>query len=449
MAKLRLQKGESMLACVDKYVVIDIETTGLDTRWDSIIEVCAVRFVSGERVDSYKSLVNPHRELDDFIVELTGITNEMVSIAPDIEEVLSSLLAFVGDAVLVGHNINFDVNFLYDEAERIGLGGFYNNFIDTMRLGRRVFPNMPNHRLATMVDVLGITSRPAHRAEADCNATAALYERIKERIAADNIDLATKRKTKTGLKATDIAASVSEFDEEHPLFGKVCVFTGALSIPRREAMQLVADVGGINADGVTKTTNFLILGNTEYNASLKGAKSSKQKKAEAYILAGQDLTILSEVTFFDLLKDSQVRSQLPLPENKMSALQYEYAERLFALIQEAKLDTEYLRFFADEKHLDLRFYYQVLRIEFTTKKVFIVGKGDGSNFLSIIPTAPIIRLTHNYHIELLTPDDLILYQRYIVEEYKRAVEQLRELLTEIPDAMEKSIKRYCKDGIAF
>lgn len=74
---------------------------------------------------------------------------------------------------------------------------------------------------------------------------------------------------------------------------------------RKEAMQIIADIGGINADNVTKKTNYLILGNFDYNSNVKDNKSAKLKKAEKYILQGQDLEILSENVFYDLINEAE------------------------------------------------------------------------------------------------------------------------------------------------
>lgn len=82
----------------------------------------------------------------------------------------------------------------------------------------------------------------------------------------------------------------------------MCVFTGTLDkMQRKEAMQLIADLGGIPGDGVTKKTNYLILGNNDYCKTIKDGKSSKQKKAEKMILEGADLQIVPEAVFYDIV----------------------------------------------------------------------------------------------------------------------------------------------------
>ena len=106
-----------------------------------------------------------------------------------------------------------------------------------------------------------------------------------------------------GVKAADITATSVNFDPEHPLYGKVCVFTGALErMTRKEAMQIVVDLGAICGDSVTEKTNYLILGNNDYCTTIKDGKSSKQKKAEKLKLKGNEIEIISENIFYDLIK---------------------------------------------------------------------------------------------------------------------------------------------------
>ena len=104
-------------------------------------------------------------------------------------------------------------------------------------------------------------------------------------------DVLQRAHGKRNLRASDIVRKPRSVRTDSPLYGRVVVFTGALEkMTRKEAMQLVADLGGINADSVTKKTNFLVLGNNDLCSSIKDGKSSKHKKAEKYILGGADLS---------------------------------------------------------------------------------------------------------------------------------------------------------------
>ena len=102
-----------------------------------------------------------------------------------------------------------------------------------------------------------------------------------------------------------LKAESDNFDTTHPLYGKVCVFTGKLELMSREqAAQLVVNLGGTCGNGVTKKTNYLILGNNDYCSTIKDGKSSKQKKAEQLILSGQDLQIIPEDVFYELVLEN-------------------------------------------------------------------------------------------------------------------------------------------------
>ena len=114
---IRAGKGHSKLDLVSSYVAIDIETTGLDPLFDDIIELGAVRIQNGEEVDVFNALVNPGYDIDPFIIDLTGITNEMLNGALPISKVLPLFLEFAGNELLIGHNVNFDINFIFDACK--------------------------------------------------------------------------------------------------------------------------------------------------------------------------------------------------------------------------------------------------------------------------------------------------------------------------------------------
>ena len=178
----REYKGKSLLVSLNDYVSVDIETTGLSPRYDSIIEVGAVRFRKGRPVDEVSLLINPGFEIPGFISALTGITNDDLFPAPPVEDVLPYFLDFVGGDVILGHNVNFDVNFLYDKALYLGLPPVANDFIDTMRLSRNLYKQYRHHKLADLAERFGVEQKTAHRALADCYTAAACYEHMKNKL---------------------------------------------------------------------------------------------------------------------------------------------------------------------------------------------------------------------------------------------------------------------------
>lgn len=323
---MREHKGKSIIALPSDYVVIDTETTGLDYDYCEVIEVSAVRYSGGAIVDKFTTLVKPEltetyyplrnggegewvaRYVDEFITDLTGITNEMLADAPDPVEVLPKFMDFVKDSVLIGHNVNFDINFLYDAAERHCGLTLSNDFIDTMRIARKLLPDLKHHRLSDVAAACGVTVPDAHRAEADCLTTAACFAEMKARILALGTEADfRKRFVKVYINSDylkNITAETAEIDETNPIYGKGVVFTGSMStMPRKEGLQLVANLGGIPQDSITKKTNFLVIGSEEFASCVKNGKTRKMQKAESYKAKGEEIEILSEAAFFDMISD--------------------------------------------------------------------------------------------------------------------------------------------------
>ena len=403
---MRQYKGNSLIDFPDSYTVIDIETTGLDPTVDSIIELAAIRIENGNLSDTYSSLVNPGFPISQFISQLTGITNEELENAPFLKDILIDFYNFLGNSILVGHNIHFDINFLYDNIERETGRFLSNDFIDTLRLSKSFIKQAPSYKLIDLAAFFKIPVTVSHRALSDCELTNELfkqllllsqtctekeqellnaltydesipfygkkivvkglpqyysfnfmrevskkchatmtdifysscdyivfskytYQRYKRGEYSEKFEkanrLSTEGKltilsedewcqlmnlpiptlsTKTVVKAKSISTANIDFDETHPLYGKLCVFTGTLDkMTRKEAMQLVVDVGGLVGDSVTKKTNYLILGNNDYCPTIKDGKSAKQKKAETLKLSGQDIDIISENVFYDMIAE--------------------------------------------------------------------------------------------------------------------------------------------------
>lgn len=309
------EKGKNIISFPDDYVIIDIETTGLSTDWDSIIEVAALKVHNGEIINEYSSFVEYNDDLPEFITNLTGITNEMLVGAPSPQIVMKELSDFIGSDIIIGYNINFDINFLYDYFEEHLKSKLNNDYVDCMRMARKLYPENKHHRLKDMVDLFNIKVDTEHRALDDCKATKFVYDNIHTNIISKFNDedkfIKLFAKTSKNLNAKDITTTKTNFDETHPLYGKKCVFTGTLEkMVRQEAMQLVVDFGGEVQNKVTKETNYLILGNNDYCASIKGGKSNKQKKAEQLMLKGQDISVIPENVFYDMITSPLDYSEL-------------------------------------------------------------------------------------------------------------------------------------------
>ncbi|WP_277584198.1 PolC-type DNA polymerase III [Psychrobacillus antarcticus] len=153
------------------YIVFDVETTGLSATYDKIIELAAVKMQNGNIIDRFERFVNPHHALSATTIELTGITDEMVRNAPEIEQVIKDFYEFIGDGIIVAHNASFDMGFLYEGYRRTGIDYFNHPVIDTLELARFLHPEMKSHRLGTLTKKFNIELTQAHRAIFDCEAT--------------------------------------------------------------------------------------------------------------------------------------------------------------------------------------------------------------------------------------------------------------------------------------
>ena len=164
------------------FCVIDLETTGGSATDCGITEIGAVKLRGGECLGTFQTLVNPGRAIPPQITILTGITHAMVMPAPRIEAVLPSLLEFIGDAVIVGHNVRFDLSFLQAALERDQRPKLTNRAVDTVALARRlVRDEVPNCKLGTLAERLRLEHRPNHRALDDALTTGDLLHLLLER----------------------------------------------------------------------------------------------------------------------------------------------------------------------------------------------------------------------------------------------------------------------------
>jgi len=285
-----------ILTFASAYTVIDIETTGLDPEVDGITELAAIRVRNNRPDEFFQTLVYPGKEISEDIQRLTGITNAMVKDQPPLEEVVDRFLEFIGDDILVGHNIvRFDVDFI---NRRIGDGRqISNRLVDTMWVARKLFgKEIANLRLKTVASFLGIGESEEHRALADSETTFRCYEGM-ARYAKENHLIIESSRFKDW-KASDIKPSASEC-EEQPLCSQTFVITGNLgSIDRKEAMQRIVDLGGTVKDAITKSTSFLVLGDNG------GAITTKHQKALEMQSEGKDIRIISTDEFLTMIYKS-------------------------------------------------------------------------------------------------------------------------------------------------
>jgi len=161
------------------YVVIDLETTGLDADKDEIIEIAALKVEEHEIRDDFSVLVRVDRALPSKIVEITGITDAILSEGGvNLSVALTGFLEFIGAMPMVSHNVGFDYEFLRGACARCGLPLFANRCVDTLPLAKRLVKEVSNYKLATLAGHFGIEQEAPHRSANDCRTTQMLYAKL-------------------------------------------------------------------------------------------------------------------------------------------------------------------------------------------------------------------------------------------------------------------------------
>ncbi len=170
----------------EEIVVFDIETTGLTPRTDRITEIGAVKLKAGQIIDSFSTLINPEMEIPYNIIQLTGITNEMVADQRTIKDVMPEFINFIGDCPLVAHNAMFDWGFIRSKAFELG-SDLKNTVLDTLQLSRTLLTTLKKHKLNIVCEHLGIKLENHHRAVNDAEATAQMFLKFTEMLSDRNI----------------------------------------------------------------------------------------------------------------------------------------------------------------------------------------------------------------------------------------------------------------------
>lgn len=164
---------------MDSYIVVDLETTGLNPKQDKIIEIGAVKVENGRVTDTFQSFVNPGRPLTERVENITHITGEELEKAPYIEEILPDYMEFAKEKPLVGHSILFDYSFLKRAFVNMGYS-YEREGVDTLAIARVFLPELESKRLEKLCRYFGIEHQ-AHRAFEDARATYALFELLKDK----------------------------------------------------------------------------------------------------------------------------------------------------------------------------------------------------------------------------------------------------------------------------
>jgi DNA polymerase III subunit epsilon len=177
------------------YTIVDVETTGGSPFWNRIIEIGILRVEKGEIVAKYQTLLNPGRELPEFITKLTGITDSDLEGAPTFEEVKDEILDLFEDAVFVAHNVGFDYEFIRQEFRRVGYE-FSAQQLCTVRLSRVLFPKEKHHNLGAIIERFQFSPEHRHRAFDDAKVLWEFLQMLESTIESTQLEKALERTMK-------------------------------------------------------------------------------------------------------------------------------------------------------------------------------------------------------------------------------------------------------------
>ena len=221
------------------YAIVDIETTGTNATYNCITEVAIYVHDGDKIVDEWHSLINPKREIPPFIIQMTGITNEMVADAPEFADVAEEIYTMLHDKIFVAHNAGFDYGFIKSHLLENGYE-LKSKKLCTVRLSRKIFPGFKSYSLGRLCESLGVQIENRHRAAGDALATAKIFGMLIQKDTGNHVTTALKRNSKEQLLPPNMEKAVLEQLPEacgvyyfHDAAGKIIYVGKAINIKSR------------------------------------------------------------------------------------------------------------------------------------------------------------------------------------------------------------------------
>ena len=224
---------------VTSYVCFDLETTGLSPDRDEIIEIGAVKVVEGKVTDRFMHFVKPDMPISAEVSSLTGISNEMVGDAGPTDRIIYDFLQFCESYPVIGHNLMFDYRFTCRYAKKYYMD-FQKEGIDTLKIARKVLPDLPSKSLESLCTYYNIVNASAHRAYHDALATAKLYQTLKHYFGAESEELFCA--TPLAWKQKKVQAATNrqkEYLKELAKYHKIDINGDLESLTRSEASRMI------------------------------------------------------------------------------------------------------------------------------------------------------------------------------------------------------------------
>lgn len=301
------------------FVAIDVETA---TRKKSSICEIGIAIIGKDKelkvsrswfVQPPGNVYEPHNTM------VHQITPEDTAGSPTFAEVWPEVLPYIEGQLVVAHNTAFDMYALRDALDEFHLPYPTFTHVCSCRLSQKVFPGLYNYRLETVCKAIGFPMEKHHRAGIDAVAAARVFLACLERCHKETLEdlqnffhfkcghfanstfLPQRAQSGSRTKPSEIIGSPNLIDEGNYFYNKEVCFTGKCSFGTREELcQMIADIGGIPADRVTKRTQVLVVGQQDYRVVGERGLSNKQKKAMDSLDKGQEIEILSEAEFLQM-----------------------------------------------------------------------------------------------------------------------------------------------------
>lgn len=277
----------------NNYIVLDTETTGLDRDLDRIVQIAIAIVDNGEISEEFETLINPGFHIPEAATAINHITDSDVKDAPKIEDVIPKILDMIGDRIVVGHNISFDLAFLSYAIEKSGRSCTI-AYADTLSTAKQAV-NLPNYKLETIAKYFGVLDEQSHQALDDVRATNAILRK--------SIDLILKthdeqlRQKREERAAQDAERRIKY--KNSPLLDKTFVFTGKFELRRENLEGMLTTVGALLRDRPTGKTNYIVVGDTSDYP--EWAISRKLGRVDELIADGKAISKISEQQYVQMI----------------------------------------------------------------------------------------------------------------------------------------------------
>lgn len=279
------------------FCIVDIETTGLSSPIDKIVEIGILKIQDNSVVDSFSSLVNPGRHISAEASAVNGIYDSDISAAPCFNEVAGRVANMLRDSVVIGHNVTFDLGFIQNE---LAAAGYIENYayIDTLGCARHIVKGLPNYKLQTLLAYYEIAPGKAHRASSDVQATYELFKALRTEYRKQyNEALGKAREERERRKQENRIKYAAS-----PLLEKNFCFTGEFLAERHELEAMAPLVGACVRNEVNGKTAYLVKGDVSHYPDWAVAR--KYGKAMELAGTGKPIKIIDERQYLDIIENA-------------------------------------------------------------------------------------------------------------------------------------------------